>query len=63
MRSLGEELNKLSLVERQNILFDNHGVSDNAVDETPELISRTSKEMDDFLNTFKTEAYDMAASQ
>jgi hypothetical protein len=61
--SLSEELNKLSLVEREDILFDVHGVSDNAVDETPELISRTSKEMNEFLKTFKTDAYALAESQ
>jgi hypothetical protein len=61
--SLAEELNKLSLVERQDILFDIHGVSDNAVDETPELVSRTSKKMDDFLKSLKTEAYDLAEAQ
>jgi hypothetical protein len=61
--SLAEELNKLSLVERQDILFDIHGVSDNVVDETPELVSRTSKEMDEFLKSLKTEAYDLAESQ
>jgi hypothetical protein len=61
--SLAEELNKLSLVEREETLFDIHGVSDNEVDETPELISRTSKELDHFLKTLKTDAYDLAESQ
>jgi hypothetical protein len=61
--SLTETLNKLSLVEREDILFDVHGVSDNVVHETPELISHKSKEMNEFLKTFKTDAYALAESQ
>jgi hypothetical protein len=61
--SLAAELNKLSLVEREDILFDVHGVSDNAVHETHELVSRTSKEMENFLKALKTGAYDLAAWQ
>jgi predicted HTH transcriptional regulator len=62
-----EELNKLSLNEREKILHDIHGISD-LVEESPELIARLLSKMDTWIvkqqqKPKKTEAYDLAELQ
>lgn len=48
--SLGEELNQLSMKERERVLHDIHGVADDfSVEETPKLIEETLHEMDQYL--------------
>jgi hypothetical protein len=46
--SLAEELNRLSLEEREAVLHDIHGVSE-AIDEVPELVDRSLAEIDAYL--------------
>ena len=48
--AIAAELNKLSMAEREDILYDLHGVSDN-IDETEELLSKSLAEMERLLDS------------
>jgi hypothetical protein len=64
---LAQELNAMSLKEREEVLYDIHGVGD-TVEETPELITHCLKEMDAWItkkkrNKKQSAAYRAAESQ
>jgi hypothetical protein len=64
---LVQELNAMSLKEREEVLYDIHGVAD-TVEETPELITQCLREMDAFItkkkrNKTQSAAYRAAESQ
>jgi hypothetical protein len=63
---VAEELNTLSLKEREKVLHDIHGVAD-PIDEVPELVERSLVELDNYLNVerrqWNTAAYNLAESR
>ena len=60
-----DQLNRMSLVDREKALFDVHGVaSDSLVNETPELVTRSLGELQTRIDQIKDkDAYTMALSQ
>jgi hypothetical protein len=66
-QSYADEMNCMSLKERETILHDIHGVSDD-VEETPEFVTKMLQEMEDYIqmqrhNPSATRAYNLAESQ
>ena len=60
---IAQDLNQMSLGEREQVFFDVHGVS-NGVAETEEMIARSLAELDDNLNRIRSkEAYLIAEAQ
>jgi hypothetical protein len=60
---LAEDLNNMTMHERERVFYDLHGVSD-AVEETPELVESRLAELDnDIRNTRSRNAYSIAEAQ
>jgi hypothetical protein len=56
-----KELNQMSMQEREQILYDVHGISEKAFDETPDFLARKLKEFQKVLDTTRhNTAYDLA---
>ena len=60
---IAEELNHMSLEERESVFFDVHGVSD-AVEESSEMLAKCLAEVDSKISKIRSkEAYDIAEAQ